>query len=228
MTQVASKVMTAIYGQDVWSDFTPIETTDDPQGWNGNHPSLGRLVTTERSRIVIDVGAWKGQSTITLARAMKSASIDGCVIAVDTFLGSFEHWIAGRPNAVLKMSPDELFKRPHGMPNLFQMFMSNVWKAGLQDYVVPLPQVSGTAARLIKFLGIAASVIHIDAGHEYEEVSRDIRDYWNILEVGGYMIGDDYQDMWPGVVQAAGEFSAARRLALTIEPPKWILRKRSS
>jgi|NGEPerStandDraft_6_1074524.scaffolds.fasta_scaffold43877_1 cephalosporin hydroxylase len=215
MPQSQRELMQMLYGNDIWEGFNPIRTTQAAEGWNGNHPSLKRLASTAGTRTVIDVGVWKGQSTITMAQAMKKARIDGCVIAVDTFLGSAEHW-----NRDLN-----LFTRAHGMPDIFQTFMSNVCKAGVQDYVIPMPQTSITAALILQQLKITAAVVHIDAAHEYEEVLRDAEEYWKILDPGGYLIGDDYHETWPGVVRGAGEFSARHFCPLTIEPPKWILQK---
>jgi Methyltransferase domain len=214
MPQLQHKLMQTLYRHDVWEGFKPSRTTRNPEGWNGNHPSLRRLAAAVGDKTVIDVGVWKGQSTITMAQAMKSARIDGCVIAVDTFLGSSEHW--SEPN---------LYTRKHAMPDIFQTFMSNVVNAGVKDYIVPMPQTSTTAASILRLLGIKAAVVHIDAAHEYEDVLRDATEYWSILEPGGYLIGDDFHDTWPGVVRAANEFSRQQGRPLTIESPKWILQK---
>ena len=206
-------IIDKLYETDPWEQFVP-DATAELQGWNGDHPSLARLSATPGLKLVVDVGVWKGQSTIRMARAMRDAGIDGCVIAVDTFLGSPEHWRdAG------------LFKRVHGMPDLYSIFMSNVWAAGVQDYVVPLPQTSVTAAKILQDAGLSPSLVHVDAAHEYPEVLRDTQEYWAILAPGGYLIGDDYDVSWPGVVQAAGEFSSKVGRPLTIELPKWILQK---
>jgi hypothetical protein len=53
----------------------------------------------------------------------------------------------------------------------------------------------------------------------------DARTYWTLLNPGGYLIGDDYDKGWPGVVQAADEFAAEMGIELTISSPKWIARK---
>jgi hypothetical protein len=90
---------------------------------------------------------------------------------------------------------------------------------------VPLPQTSSNAAIVLRRLRITASVIHVDAAHEYEAVLQDAQVYWAILKPGGYLIGDDYDLAWPGVIRAAGEFSAKLCRPLTIEPAKWILQK---
>ncbi|MGH8142956.1 MAG: class I SAM-dependent methyltransferase [Steroidobacteraceae bacterium] len=215
MPATQQRLMRLLYGHDVWTGFNPRHTSGEAEGWNGNHASLKRLASAAGTNIVVDVGVWKGQSTITLAQAMKKSRIDGCVIAVDTFLGSAEHW---KPEA-------PLFTRLHGMPDIFQTFLSNACSAGVKDYIVPMPQTSSTAASILQRLQISAAVVHIDAAHEYEEVLRDAAAYWQLLEQGGYLIGDDYHETWPGVVRAAGEFSARVGRPLTIEPPKWILQK---
>jgi hypothetical protein len=212
MPHVRNEVMQRLYAVDIWAGYSPSrEVPPEVQGWNGNHPSLARLAEAP-GQIVIDVGVWKGQSTITMANAMRGNGIDGCIIAVDTFLGSPEHW-------------DSHLSRKYGMPDLYETFLGNVWNAGLTDYIVPLPQTSVTAAMVLRAKGISAKVAHIDAAHEYEEVMRDAVEYWSLLDSGGYLIGDDYHETWPGVVRAAGEFSARHSLPLVIEPPKWIVRK---
>lgn len=215
MPNLQRAMLDKLYGENIWETFTPIETTDSVGGWNGDHPSLGRLANSAGAKTVIDVGVWKGQSTITMALAIKNAQLDGCVIAVDTFLGSVEHWDRER----------NLFSRSHSMPDIFKTFMSNVYKAGVQDYVIPMPQTSVSAALIFKRLGITAALVHLDAAHEYEEVLRDAEEYWSLIEPGGYLIGDDYHETWPGVVRAVGEFSARLFRPLAIEPPKWILQK---
>jgi hypothetical protein len=214
---VTKAVMLKLYGHNIWEGFQPSATNAGLQGWNGKHPSLTRLASASGGggKVVIDVGVWKGQSTITLATAMKRAGMDGCVIAVDTFLGSSEHW----------SHPLPLFSRVNGIPDLYTTFLNNVHRAGLMEHVVPMPQTSGTAALVLERLRITASIVHIDAAHEYGDVMRDAAAYWEILEPGGYLIGDDYHETWPGVVRAAGEFSAKVERPLTIESPKWILQK---
>ncbi|KEQ54366.1 class I SAM-dependent methyltransferase [Sphingobium chlorophenolicum] len=215
MTAIFETVMQKLYRHNVWEDFSPQVTEENVQGWNGTHPSLSRLTSSPGSKIIVDVGVWKGQSTITMANALKANGIDGVVIAVDTFLGSPEHWFPER----------KLFSRKNGLPDLYNIFMSNVYRAGLTDYIVPMAQTSSTAAKIIRTAGINPTLIHVDAAHEYREAIQDIEDYWEILQTGGYLIGDDYHVSWPGVVKAAGEFSAKVEKPLAIEAPKFIIQK---
>lgn len=217
MTQIANDIMHKLYGKNIYEHLDLALLHIDPQGWNGNHASLKRLVSmSTRGAIVIDVGAWKGQSTMTMAQAMRDNNIDGCVIAVDTWLGSAEHWF--QPLTTL-------YERMHGMPDLYNRFLGNVLHAGLQDIIVPMPTTSSIAYQVLRHYGVYAEIVHIDAAHDYEDVIREISNYWEILIDGGHLIGDDYTKEWEGVVRAANEFSTQVGRILTIEPPKWILRK---
>ncbi len=215
MASTFETVMGSLYGANIWDGFVPSLQPAKIQGWNGRHPSLARLTSLPGSGIVVDVGVWKGQSTLTMAKAMKDNGIDGVVIAVDTFLGSSEHWA----------NEKGLFTRQQGRPDLYDTFLSNVVAAGLQTQVIPLPQTSTTAALILKKLGIEPAIIHIDAAHEYNEVLRDLEHWWEVLPKGGTIIGDDYDIHWPGVVQAADEFAARMGVRLVAEHPKFILGK---
>jgi hypothetical protein len=90
---------------------------------------------------------------------------------------------------------------------------------------VPFAQTSTTAALLLTRLRVQAGLIHIDASHEQEDVLRDARVYWEVLAPGGFLIGDDYNQDWPGVMKAADAFVAEKAVPLKLSPPKWIVRK---
>jgi SAM-dependent methyltransferase len=214
---VHHEVMQRIHGSDVYAGFVPM-FPEDRQGWNSQHPVFDQIIRAVRPGIVVDVGVWKGASTIYLAELMKSTGIAGTVIAVDTFLGSVEHW--DRNSGFAGLIP-----RRFGMPLLYEQFLSNVVRCGAQDRVVPLPQTSTTASLLLRRVGVQAGLIHIDASHEYEDVLRDARAYWDILAPGGFLVGDDYDQYWPGVVQAANQFATEKGLQLMTSTPKWIVRK---
>ncbi|MES2712936.1 MAG: class I SAM-dependent methyltransferase [Pseudomonadota bacterium] len=219
---VSADIMSRLHGADIWDGLAALPEAVEVQGWNGNHPALARLALPSTARadsapgpsIIIDVGVWKGQSTIAMAAALRDAGVDGCVIAVDTFLGSAEHWgWAG------------MYGRHRGMPDLYATFLANVAAVGLQDYVVPMPQTASGAAAILRRLGIAATLVHIDGDHAYAAVLQDAKDFWPILAPGGHLVGDDYDPGWPGVVKAAGDFAAFVGRPLAIDAPKWIIQK---
>lgn len=218
MTATARKLMFDLYGRDIWQEVAAAVPAREPdlQGWNGNHPVFSRLLAGRaQPAVLVDVGVWKGQSTITMARALRDNALDGCVIAVDTFLGSPEHWY----------EEGALYRRTAGRPDLYERFLGNILGEGLQDYVVPLPQTSAVAAVILEGAGVAAFLVHIDASHAYEDVLRDAAAFWKLVEVGGSLVGDDYDPNWPGVIRAASEFSQAVGRPIEIAYPKWILKK---
>ena len=91
---------------------------------------FGRLLDEIPNMTVIDVGIWKGQSTLFIAELMRQRRIDGCIIAVDTFLAT-EHWPAR----------GILFERHHGgRPDVYETFLENVFYAGETELVVPLDE----------------------------------------------------------------------------------------
>lgn len=98
-----------LYGKNVWDEF-PFESEKvDLQGWNGEHPSLALLNKSFDFQIIVDVGVWKGQSTIMLAKNLRDNGIPGVV----TFLGAPEHWDWERGGNCL------YHRSPGGMPDIF-------------------------------------------------------------------------------------------------------------
>lgn len=216
MAQTPEDIVKLLYPQgNPWSDFKPDPSLCDPQGWNGRHPSLSSLNRQLDPQVIIDLGVWKGQSAITIAKNLVTEDISGTVIAIDTFLGSPEHW-AGVT----------LFERlPGGRPDLLERFLNNVFYEKLCERVIPFPQTGPNAYRILRARDVKATLIHVDAAHEYSEVIQDLENFYQLLVPGGLLVGDDYHESWPGVVKAFGEFSARQGLPLAIQSPKAILRK---
>ncbi len=175
----------------------------DLQGWNSQHPFLADAVSRHRPRIAVEIGVWKGGSTVSMARAMQRLELDAVVIAVDTWLGSWDHWVQDKwfPEIALL----------NGYPALFHKFAANIVGEGLQAHVVPLPLDSANAAEVLSRFGLSAGVIHIDGGHDYAAVRADLERWWPLLLPGGAMILDDYiadGSVWPEVKRAVEEFFA--------------------
>ena len=75
----------------------------------------------------------------------------------------------------------------------------------------------------LRYQGIKAEMIYIDASHEEEDVYQDLREYWDLLRDGGVIFGDDYT--WDGVRLAVDRFAREEKLPLTFVADKWILQK---
>jgi hypothetical protein len=58
--------------------------------------------------------------------------------------------------------------------------------------------------------------IYIDANHEYEYISEDIKLWWPKLKSGGCFSGHDYGGDWPGVIKAVNDFIKENNLTLNL------------
>lgn len=190
-----------LFGNDPYEGFNPHRYRPDQQGWNSNHTYLAKCVYEKSPSIVVEVGTWKGMSTIALASAIKENGLDAIVISVDTWLGSWEHY--EEPTYY----PSLLIE--NGYPKLYHTFLTNISEYNLQNYVLPLPLDSNNAAILMKNKQINADIIHIDAGHDYGAVTNDLNLWWENLAEHGIMIVDDYDangESWPSVRRAVDDF----------------------
>jgi hypothetical protein len=149
---------------------------------------------------------------VNLAQEIQRLELDAVVIAIDTWLGSSEHYLWE------KFIPDLDFE--FGYPRLYRKFAANIVNEGLRDVVVPLPLDSINGFQLLKARDIRPDVLHIDAGHDYLSVMADLKAWWPQLNGGGVLVGDDYfrpllgKGKWPEVRQAFDEFFAATPHAL--------------
>ncbi len=188
-------------GRSPYDGFVAGRFRPDAQGWNSDHPFLADTLRRVRPKLVVEIGVWKGGSTIHMASVLRDSGIDGVVLAVDTWLGSWEHW-----------QQDEWFPSllcQNGYPSMYYTFLANVAAAGVEGHVLPLPQDSANASFVALYRGLRPQVVHIDAGHDYEAVMADLQRWWKLLVPGGVLIADDYDPegkVWPTVRDAVDDF----------------------
>jgi hypothetical protein len=163
---------------------------------------LSHVAEIKPSRI-IEVGTWKGNSAFFMADKMTEAGAPFEMVCVDTWLGSREMWVAGE-----RKGRWETLKLKHGYPTLFYQFLSNVIHKGYQKSIIPFPNTSYVAYEVLKQLNYTAQFIYIDANHDYADVYNDITHYWDLVEPGGMLCGDDYG--WTGVHRAVTQFAAEK------------------
>ena len=192
-------------GRDPFEGFPQHLYEVDKQGWGSQHPYLVQWEARTRPLIIVEVGVWKGGSTIAMASRLRDAGVAGTVIAVDTWLGAWDHWIN-----------DDWFQHlgwDHGYPTINRKFMNNVVSENLQDFVVPLPLDSLNAAVVLKNFDIRPDILHLDGAHDLESVFADLKVWWPLLQPGGVLIGDDYFEhtYWPGVKEAFDRFFSPER-----------------
>jgi MMP 1-O-methyltransferase len=130
------------------------------EGWllPGEAWALYRAVvgTVEQvdSPTVVELGSWKGRSTIALASGLSQGH--GIVYAVDPHLGD---------------DGDKATEQGE----TFSEFQSNVDRAGVADRVRPLRTTSRMAR--IGFSDRSVHLLFVDASHRYKDVLQDIDDW---------------------------------------------------
>lgn len=143
-----------------------------------------------RPRVVVEVGSFIGESAIRMARCIKNNGMDAAIVCVDTWYAGVDHWKGAREKI-----------QPHfGRPDLYYRFIANVINNRCQDVIIPLAMDSLGGARVLKWLGVSADLVYVDASHEAGDVFRDYEFYWEILRSGGGMLVDDLSGHFPGVL----------------------------
>lgn len=123
------------------------------RGWIKDADLLWLFNTAKEMESVVEIGSWMGRSTHALLSGCK-----GTVYAVDHFLGS----IAERSGAHAEA----------GNRDIFEDFMENV---GSFKNLKVLKMYSAEAVK--QFDDNSVDMVFIDAGHTYEEVFTDIKQW---------------------------------------------------
>ena len=189
----------------------------DLQGWNSNHPVFQQLLTELRPSSIIEVGSWKGASAIHMGQLARGLGLDCRILCVDAWLGG--------PGAYIEPDYFEDYFPAAGKFRMLEIFLTNVAGKGLTEMIFPMPSTSLAAAASLAVMKVTADLIYIDAGHGEHEVRQDLEAYWPIVRDGGILLGDDYQDGWPGVMAAADGFARKHGLPLTAHDNKFVIRK---
>ncbi len=130
--------------------------------------------TADPSGVIVEIGSWKGKSTICLAKGSE-AGPRLKIYAIDPHIGSEEH----HANAQVWT---------------FEEFQANIRKAGVQDSVVPLVKMSTDAA---KDFNLPVSLVFIDGAHDYDSVKADF-EAWFPKVIEGGMIAFHDTTGWEG------------------------------
>lgn len=121
------------------------------------------------SGIIVEVGSYKGKSTVWLAAGAKAGK-GPKVYAVDTFAGPL-----GRS------------------PSTFEAFMANVRSAHVEDIICPVVKSSEVAA---KEMDLPLELLFIDGDHSYSAVSRDYFSWSPKVLPGGFIAFHDVDESY--------------------------------
>jgi predicted O-methyltransferase YrrM len=98
---------------------------------------------------VVEIGSWKGRSTIALALGVRTRPAGGVVHAIDPHRGGLM-----------------------GVQDTFDDFVTNVSRSGLADVVDPIRATSEVARARVPDRSV--HLLFVDGSHEYSDVMRDV------------------------------------------------------
>ena len=124
---------------------------------------------------IVEIGSWKGKSTIYLAKgSLRGKKVT--VYAIDPHTGSAEH------------------KKQYGKVWTFTEFKNNISRAKVGSVVKPVLLFSTEATKKIK---ANPSLVFIDGAHDYKSVKQDFNAWFPRLVDGGYIAFHD-TILWDG------------------------------
>jgi hypothetical protein len=158
------------------------------QGWFGFNELYQKMAKQlPNNSHIVEVGAWKGKSTAFMAVEIINSGKKIQFDVIDTWAGSVE----------IQHQTDEMVISN----SLYQHFLDNM--KPVEDYYTPRRMTSLEAAAT--YNDNSLDFVFIDASHDYENVKADILAWLPKIKLGGVLAGDDYDLIWPGVVQAVNE-----------------------
>jgi hypothetical protein len=220
----ADELKKSLFEVDPYQDFDDSGFDLDLQGWGAERLVLTDLIDEIRPQLIIEVGSWKGASSIKMGLHIKTRRLNTKILCVDTWLGSIEHWDK-------KESKDpELYFRyrslrlKNGYPQLYYQFLYNVIANKLQDVIIPFPNTSLMASKWLARQSIRADLIYIDGSHDEADSYHDISNYFDLLTNRGVIFGDDYTEAY-GVKRAVTRFMVSHDVEFSHDNGVWVIRK---
>ncbi|MBF0510868.1 MAG: class I SAM-dependent methyltransferase [Candidatus Omnitrophica bacterium] len=139
---------------------------------------------------IVEIGSWKGKSTIWLAQGVKDAKKKQVLYAIDPHVGSSEH------------------QQENHKVWTYEEFLKNIDAANVTDIIHPIVKYSSEAIPDLKVRPI--ELLFIDGAHEYEFVAQDYKLFAPLVSMDGYVAFHDTP--WPGVKQFIKEIFKSNEL----------------
>jgi len=143
----------------------------------------------------LELGSFVGGSLLCIYEATKLSGRSVNFIAIDSFvepIGSISH--------------QSLVKEGLSTEEWFHRFTGSIPRLTL------IKETTDNAKEKIKDNSV--DLIFIDAGHTYEEVTKDLINYWPKLKKDGVLLGHDYRHISPKVVEAISDVFGRKEFVL--------------
>jgi predicted O-methyltransferase YrrM len=146
---------------------------------------LGNLLSEDAEMVGLEIGTEDGTSTEFLLNKFSKLKLFG----VDPY-DSYRDW-------------DSVQMLKQHRQKTFEKFLIKMQKYGSR--YTHIPATSDQAVE--DFKNESLDFIFIDGDHSYEQVAKDLRNYYSKVKLGGVFSGHDYRVL-PGVKRAVDEFAA--------------------
>lgn len=176
---------------------------DEIPGWfqwrSGQEEAVRRF---PQDSCFVEVGTYLGRSLCSLADVVKQSGKRFTVIGVDTCRGSGPEGPRAKDYHGAAVS--------QGGGTFAGALHKNIIDCGYGDTIQLIIADSLAASRM--FADASVDWVHLDARHDYASVQADIRAWLPKVRVGGWLSGDDYDEIkWPEVVKAVGDLLPAAK-----------------
>ncbi|MAZ48616.1 MAG: hypothetical protein CME65_08630 [Halobacteriovoraceae bacterium] len=156
-----------------------LSKTSSIEGWLSDEVAELLIKFARNSSVIVEVGSWKGKSTINMALANSKAKI----YAIDPFTGSQEHQ---------HLADHDI--------DTFKAFLKNCRDFNVDGQITPLRMNSDEAVSQIEE---EIDLLFIDGSHEYPDVKADFENLFPKLKSGGVIAFHDSK--WSGVKKVLWE-----------------------
>ena len=161
----------------------------------------------------VEVGIYLGRSLCSLAEVVDLSGKTLTVIGIDTCRGTGPE---GR-----KEKDYHGAAVAQGGGTFAGTLHKNVLDCGYANKISLIISNSVTASRL--FGDASVDWVHLDARHDYASVKADIQAWLPKVKRGGWLSGDDFDEIkWPEVVKAVGDLLPGAK-AWSVQQWRWIV-----
>jgi hypothetical protein len=161
----------------------------------------------------VEVGTYLGRSLCSLGDIVERSGKTFTVIGIDTCRGS-------GPEGYRQKDYHGAVVAQHG-GTFAGILHKNVIDCGYGEAISLIIATSVAASRL--FGDATIDWVHLDARHDYANVTADIRAWLPKVKPGGWLSGDDYDEIkWPEVIKAVGDLLPGAK-AWSTQQWRWVV-----
>ncbi|CAJ1443676.1 unnamed protein product [Effrenium voratum] len=158
-------------------------------------------------RFIVEVGSLHGHSAIQMATVLDKLGMTRIpILCIDPFTGDTNMWASYQQDK----SVGGWVNIIDGRMTIFDQFMANVQFAVNRSvsphHILPFQATSTVGARWLAAKGLSPDLIFLDSAHEADETFLELSMYFELLQPGGILFGDDYG--WPAVKKDVDRFAA--------------------